>query len=230
MNKENYSNKAFTLAEVLITLGIIGIVAALTIPTLVNNYQKHQTAVALKKLYSVVSQIYSSAQADVGESSGWKPPTADWNSAASKVWWDEYFVPYMAVTKACVTNNPSECWASSSKFLDGGSTAYGNSWYTFVLKDGSSVMLYAVSSSQAQFFVDVNGAKEPNIVGKDIFFLIMWYPSETIRFAGVGAGRTWLLADNSSCCNKAPGVSKGSYCGAVIQADGWQIKDDYPWN
>ena len=35
--------KAFTLAEILITLGIIGVVAAMTIPTLITNYQKKQT-------------------------------------------------------------------------------------------------------------------------------------------------------------------------------------------
>lgn len=48
--------KAFTLAEVLITLGIIGVVAALTIPTLVNNYRKKQFETGLKKEYSVLLQ------------------------------------------------------------------------------------------------------------------------------------------------------------------------------
>ena len=43
------TKKAFTMAEVLITLGIIGIVAAMTLPSLVGNYQKKQTAMQLKK-------------------------------------------------------------------------------------------------------------------------------------------------------------------------------------
>ncbi len=38
--KNTKQTSAFTLAEVLITLAIIGIVAALTIPTLISNYQK----------------------------------------------------------------------------------------------------------------------------------------------------------------------------------------------
>lgn len=37
------NTKAFTLAEVLITLGIIGVVAALTIPGLITNFQKRET-------------------------------------------------------------------------------------------------------------------------------------------------------------------------------------------
>ncbi|MBP7212243.1 prepilin-type N-terminal cleavage/methylation domain-containing protein, partial [bacterium] len=53
----NNSKTAFTLAEVLITLGIIGIVAALTIPTLMNKSQKQQTVTALKKSYSTFSQV-----------------------------------------------------------------------------------------------------------------------------------------------------------------------------
>ena len=47
---------AFTLAEVLITLGIIGVVAAMTMPSVITNYQKKQTAAQLKKAYSIVSQ------------------------------------------------------------------------------------------------------------------------------------------------------------------------------
>ena len=48
---------AFTLAEVLITLGIIGVVAAMTLPTLINNAQNKQLEVAFKKSYSALSQI-----------------------------------------------------------------------------------------------------------------------------------------------------------------------------
>lgn len=47
---------AFTLAETLITLGIIGVVAALTIPSIIKNYQKKQTAIKLKQTYSLLTQ------------------------------------------------------------------------------------------------------------------------------------------------------------------------------
>ena len=53
--------KAFTLAEVLITLGIIGVVAAMTLPTLVGEYQKKQTATQLKKFYSIMQQAITRA-------------------------------------------------------------------------------------------------------------------------------------------------------------------------
>lgn len=49
-------NKGFTLAEVLVTLGIIGVVAALTMPTLIDNHRKAVTETRLEKFYSLMSQ------------------------------------------------------------------------------------------------------------------------------------------------------------------------------
>ena len=62
---------AFTLAEVLITLGIIGIVAAMTLPSLVQNYKEKQTVVALKKIYSTMSQAFNSAKSEGIEPEDW---------------------------------------------------------------------------------------------------------------------------------------------------------------
>lgn len=66
-----YQNKkinlsAFTLAEILITLAIIGIVATLTIPTLVNQIQDAQFKNAAKEAYSKASQIVQQIKADSG--------------------------------------------------------------------------------------------------------------------------------------------------------------------
>ena len=51
------SKKAFTLAEVLITLSILGVVAALTIPSLVNRQQEMAAIVKLKKAISQFEQV-----------------------------------------------------------------------------------------------------------------------------------------------------------------------------
>ena len=59
-------NAAFTLAEVLITLGIIGIVAAMTMPSLIANYKEKEIITKAKKTYSVVTQAFKLAQADAG--------------------------------------------------------------------------------------------------------------------------------------------------------------------
>ena len=58
---------AFTLAEVLITLGIIGVVAAMTLPTLISNYKDQELVTRTKKAYSVIEQAALMAQQDLGQ-------------------------------------------------------------------------------------------------------------------------------------------------------------------
>lgn len=62
--KNKLSNMGFTLAEVLITLGIIGIVAALTIPELINNYKAERYRTKFLKTYSTLQQVFKQMQSD----------------------------------------------------------------------------------------------------------------------------------------------------------------------
>ena len=54
----------FTLAEVLVTLGIIGVVSALTVPTLMQNYQKKSYVTQLHKVYNELNQALLQYQTD----------------------------------------------------------------------------------------------------------------------------------------------------------------------
>ena len=63
---------AFTLAEVLITLGIIGVVAVITLPAVINNSRNKQLEAGLKRAYSVTSQALDMYQAETGEDILWK--------------------------------------------------------------------------------------------------------------------------------------------------------------
>ena len=62
---------AFTLAEVLITLGIIGVVAAMTLPSLIQNYHEKQRVTQLKKAYSVMQNAFLMAQEEYGDITDW---------------------------------------------------------------------------------------------------------------------------------------------------------------
>ena len=61
---------AFTLAEVLITIGIIGIVATITIPTLMTKYAKKRTETQLKAFYSKINQTLKMSAAENGDIDG----------------------------------------------------------------------------------------------------------------------------------------------------------------
>ena len=63
--------KGFTLAEVLITLAIIGVVAAMTIPTLIVNYQKREFASRLSQTFSILSNAVKMAQVEYGDVASW---------------------------------------------------------------------------------------------------------------------------------------------------------------
>ena len=70
-NSKKHCSFGFTLAEVLVTLGVIGVVAALTIPSIIQNIQKKTIAVQLKHSYAIMSNVFSLAEVDYGEMSSW---------------------------------------------------------------------------------------------------------------------------------------------------------------
>ena len=92
----NNNKKAFTLAEVLITLGIIGVVAAMTIPTLMTNIHHRDISVKLQKFSSVMRQMLLTAEDEQG-------PVNEWNiSLSHDEFFETYFLPYV---KAGISND-----------------------------------------------------------------------------------------------------------------------------
>ena len=83
--------KAFTMAEVLITLGIIGIVATMTLPALIGNYQKKVTATRLKRSYTVIAQTIERSKVDYGDVSGWRLDEIAGSAQANRDYITEYF-------------------------------------------------------------------------------------------------------------------------------------------
>lgn len=85
----------FTLAEVLITLGIIGVVATMTIPILMTNYQKHQTETQLVKFYSMMNQTLRMSVADNGDPDGWIVAKKNYTYDETVEFLNTYLYPYM---------------------------------------------------------------------------------------------------------------------------------------
>ena len=90
---------AFTLAEVLITLGIIGIVAAMTIPSLMTKYRKSIVETRLKDSYSIFANAIRLAESEYG--TGFEPTEGisgnGWNRRNAKAVFDNYFRPFMKI-------------------------------------------------------------------------------------------------------------------------------------
>ncbi len=97
--------KGFTLAEVLITLGIIGVVAAMTIPTLIANAQKHSAVTGLIEADSIINQAIRGSMYDTDESGAGELDT----SLSIQEFAEKYFTPYLKVARIC-TKMSDGCW------------------------------------------------------------------------------------------------------------------------
>jgi len=219
---------AFTLAEVLITLAVIGIVAALTIPTLVNAYQEIALVSALKKNYSIFSQAVLKWQSDNSCTEDIK------DCMSSYAGWDcenGFNDAFKDEIKIVARGNRSETagldWLPDDTTLfDGSQAAIGqfavskNASHSdavchFLLTDGAtfSLSFNDFGNKYGLIAVDVNGKKRPNRIGKDTFFIGLigkgLTPYFGYEYGGYEGGQ--CNSYNNSSCNPNDGLSPTAY-------------------
>lgn len=181
----------FTLAEVLITLGIIGVVAAMTIPTLMNNIGSAEIKSKLKKEHSILSQATMSVASENGGSLQSACAVDD-----DGVCFGALFKPYFATVDYCPGDGSTRCWHKPNEFFWLGGTPIPQDWSTnvstMVLKDGS-LLAFMGGKSDCSYtpdarhktdkmcgtiYLDINGFKKPNTLGKDIF--TFWFLQNSV--------------------------------------------------
>ena len=212
---------AFTLAEVLITLGIIGIVAAMTMPVLIQNHREKVTVTQLKKAYSVLSQAMLMAVKEDGTADIWdsyqseNDGYADEEPVTRTRFTPINLVKQLKVAKDCGFTS-SGCFQSGAyKQLKGlAERDFENkgSYYKVVLSDGSILALEGYEPQHEVFdgledraygeiWVDINGKKFPNIAGKDLFLFV--YTKD--RILPYGYNRIDKPLSSTSCRATASG-------------------------
>ena len=223
---------AFTLAEVLITLGIIGVVAAMTIPTLISKIGKRQLESQIKASYATIAQTMRAAQAD---DVGFDMPIKDGDTSKMKEWFETYMSPYLKVEKICY-NTPG-CWhkKGTSKDLKGNLTPWdnnngiGTNIVTFIIAKGAyfDIDSYGTASMNVYFgintngsdglifYFDANGDRKPNQIGKDIY--IMAFTDKGLVPAGSDKTKQEV---EQNCLN-----GNGYWCLSYLIQNGWQIPD-----
>ena len=170
----------FTMAEVLITLGIIGIVAAMTLPSLINSKKNKELEASFKKNYSVIQQALDMYQAQNGErlSHGsvsrheLKPALMKYMKVLRDCYWGAESNADN-IGKACIPANYSDSDSVSDAYKNfTGTTTMQLAFFDdgqFILNDGSLILLEN-SSGNLYISVDVNGyLKNPNRLGQDLF-------------------------------------------------------------
>ncbi len=248
MRDYNKRKRAFKLAEVLITLGIIGVVAALTIPTLISNYNKRQTVTKLKQTYSILSQALTMAQVKDGDPTTWDvagiygttvgDPNFNREEAIEK-FVTKYLVPYMKVSKTYGNANASQI-NYDGFYSPSGKRSNQSTWGYYLLLSNNVLVLTGIGTSgcvggtnpdgscvsteyrNIVFYVDINGYSKPNTLGKDVFLMTFNLQNKQFGFHKYNISRSSMLRS----CRTDDGAQ---VCGYLIYLDGWQIKDDYPW-
>ena len=182
------TKKAFTLAEVLIALVVIGVIAAITVPALIESYNEHHKIAQIKKTYATLNNAFALSIAN-GGSGLFDVEANDFKTVEN--FYNSYLKNQLSVIKTCY--NKKGCWNSGdTKNMNGSNVYYnrtgvgvGADIITAILADGTfiNVDVYGSASIWTYFgtrvqnnglviFFDINGEKKPNTVGKDIFPLI----------------------------------------------------------
>ena len=227
---KNSSKKiGFTLAEVLITLGIIGVVAALTLPTLIQNYKNHVVETRLKKFYTVYNQAIMRSESIYGDKKDWYVDAVGVDldeegnviEESSKIeqWFKKYLPDLIIIKKEIMTN--------------------GHVYY--YLPDGSAFSLgnpNQPSMRDITFFPNNPKKCKPiQDLGKCAFGF-EYYPiskSQSWKYhydKGLEPGKV-AWDGNIETLKRSTAWScydgSGWYCTALIQMNGWKIPKDYPF-
>ena len=235
---------AFTMSEVLITLGVIGVVAAMTLSPLIENYQKTVWVKQLQKNYSTINQAFKMMLADDG-------------------------VEFLSHTKTFNSMTGSECRHSTNinncrdfydnleKYIKISSIGNINYKYTFLPKNtktytwnqkaitlANGAIMYdyyfgknpsvkaniTMKGKMGFFYIDINGKKKPNKVGRDAWRFVIdnsgiIYPdgSEAVSEQETGnstkEGYYWKTSTNPwYSCNSSSSYGQG--CTARVLEEG----------
>lgn len=223
-------NFGFTLAEVLITLGIIGVVAGLTLPNLISEYKKHVYYTQFRKAVTVLEQAVKLYALDNGCETNIADclSTSNFDVHAFTIEKNNItkFSKYFNIAKVIDIKHPEvECPGYEKLPVSWGYGEHdrsGNLCYddgvcnseicAFITTDGMLFNFAWDNWYAGENYVDVNGPdKGPNLLGRDIFAFYIYPKSKIIFWGEVSI----LFPDGLEC---TPEYSYG--CGAVLLKEG----------
>jgi len=237
-------NKGFTLSEVLLTLGIIGVVAAMTIPTLIENNQKAQYVTALKKVYSNFNQVLVQYSADNG-CVGDLRCTGLFYVGNTQENVGDALAPYFNIAQNCKMEAGCFSGKVSENFDGSGERSdfikQSPSFYNFTTTDGANYSLVSAETNCSDdgfssgatvdlsqycgyIEVDVNGDKGPNNYGRDIFQFYITNGRGPKLYPAGGKDSFYSSWDSDpSALGCSPYDTYGFRCAGRVIEEGWQM-------
>lgn len=212
MNTTNKSRIGFTLAEVLITLGIIGVIATITIPGLITKYRRSVVETKLKKFYSTINQAIRHSIADNEDFVYMDVSDVNTNNNSEKIlnWYKENLIKYMT-------------GVSIDKYKN------SDTYVKCILNDGTgfvSYLRYNPNREPELWFFYCLDASAPSCKAESFdgnnTFLFKYFPEKKAVDTGRAGEKNF-----SDCFNK--NAAYRHICSEWIKQNGWKIPDNYPW-
>jgi type II secretory pathway pseudopilin PulG len=227
-------SNAFTLAETLITLGIIGVVSAITLPSLIQKHQKLVSSTRMKETYTQLLLAVKTAQSEYGDIATWNDANLiglEWNEANESLVvdnFDKYFLPYLKVTSASKNAQLKHIGYKTPITKQDGTIVCQlyNNFYVIKLVNGVVLLVGVTGNGTTRIlggmhiYIDINGVSGQNRVGRDVFGLI-FSPTNPKIFVGATSQDGAL----KQLCKDGTAVM----CTELLMRKNWVIDDDYPW-
>ncbi len=222
--------RAFSLAEVLIVLFVIGVIAVLAIPNIIWTVQKMDLTSKFTKNYSALSTSVKKSESIEGNFS-------NWNWISGEQIFNDYFEGQFSTLRICAPGEEG-CGDAEYTYLNGTrvDNPFPDNLFRFITADGAKWVIginqNCLSSKQycALFRVDINGDSGPNSYGRDVFtFFLLPYTNE-IRVEGLynypsqyDETDGWSKKSTAEIENDCSKTGGGTLCGAKILLDGYKM-------
>lgn len=220
------------MAEVLITLGIIGVVAAITLPVFIQKYQEKITVNKVIEVYSLLSNAYTSLLDEYGTPDTWEDKTS--------LGIANMFAKKLDLGRICQPQSSAGCYTSSieyktltgyvkdnAKYLVGGQGQLKDMFVTFYMASyacrGRAQYSWSSVTESSPYWhmcgtidVDINGSKMPNKWGVDLFSFI--FTDSKIIPQGIPPLPYYSLRSscNPTLADSWDGSTNGNFCAAWI--------------
>lgn len=232
--------KGFTLSEILITLTIVGVVAALTVPAVMKNYRNKMYTAALQKTYNQLSDATIAIMNDEHVDDFYETKAAVCGEGGNCVTNFAYFLDnYLEPARRDCSRSEKSCIAGlnadSYKTLSGKNAGTIGGNYCIQTTRGAAICgFFNPGNTCMSIAVDVNGAEGPNVTGRDLFTMDVQNDGTISDYAsgcGHSADKPFVLnnsfgaaATNCSNDNAVDIYSKTAGCLTRVIEAGWKME------
>lgn len=223
---------AFTLTEVLVTLSIIGVVSALTVPTLMNQYQKKAQAVQIRKSANEIMSAIDMLTTEEGKTTFKKTSVftdvLPDNTAVNGI--ENLITKHLKVIKTC-EEKAAGCFAAENyrSITNTDPSAFTCEGKSYVLANSAAICVSRTIGEKEKYLtvqIDTNGIDKPNIGGRDMFVFDInengdFRNSEIKCEGGSGGGSICTEDEITFSAATCTASALGSNCFGVLSENNW---------